>query len=264
MKYNGAYRLFLIFFSCVWAFNSFAAEVKVFEQTKGVIFGEFPNAPHQIFIGINYLEVSSFENSYFRTFADFYTALTKKPFLTAQDRFLAVSKGANIISLPVEKVIRRELFLQPEYHMQMNPSFNLKLLQSSPNLVFKTTQDIYGLIELTTEMHLQFFDSEEIRTNQVLQKTILSNRSASQLPIAMTLRYSGDFNRALDHLITVSEFYPLNTHTTLVVTYLVIGIKKNLMSSGLGSGVFRGKMKTYIKETAVETLTNLNRLLGLN
>lgn len=246
-------RFASIFFSLVFTFRVFATAPFIYEHPRGAFFEDLPTS-NKVFLGISFAEINEWQNSHFSQFGTLYTKLSQKPFLMASDRFLTLSKAANIIPLPVDKVISRELFFKPEYHQKMNPSFNLVVLSNDP-LVFQTKQNIYGIIELSTRMSVAYANGQELLT-------LLPARNPQ--PFAASIRYSDDFNQALDHLITVSEFYGLNENSTLVVTYLVVGIKKNMMSSGLGSKIFRNKMKSYIHETAIESLTQLNRLLGVN
>lgn len=244
--------LTLIFFSFLLPLFVFATEISVYEHPDGANFEELPHNSGKLFLGINFVEIAEWQQSPFKKFGDLYFHFTQKNFLSDKEEYLAISKGANIISLPVDKVINRDLFFNPGYHQRMNPSFNLVTISNNP-LVFQTTQSIYGLINLTTQMYVKFLGLEELK----------SANYADNVPFAVTVRYSTEFNRTLDHLITVSEFYGLNGNSTLVITYLVLGIKKSMLSSGFGSGIFQTKMKSYIKDSATESLTQLNRLLGL-
>lgn len=246
MKYS---TVTSILFSLLLPFYVSAAQITVYEDPKGVAFETLPANSTQIIFGLNFLEIDQWQNSYHSIFGELYKNLTQKPFISGKDRFLAVSKTANLVPLPVEKVIDKNLFFQPEYHQKLNPSFNLILVNANP-LIFQTTQNIYGLIELSTKMHVELHMAEEI--------------NSTHGPYARAIRYTEEFNRALDHLITVSEFYRTVDNRTLVITYLTMGIKNNFMSTGIGSGIFRSKMKSYIKDSAVESLMNLNSLLGIN
>ncbi len=221
---------------------------------------QVPEDPSEVFFGVEFIEPAKWQANPLSSLGTLYEHLAQTSFITRpNEEYLVISKAVNLVNVPVEQIVSRKAYSNPAYHIALNPSFNLKLMNETP-LAFHSTQSIYGY-ELKAELYVKFIDQEDYVKNPALE-ALLPVQQKGQLPYAAAIRYSGTFNKTVDKIITVSEFFKRDARTSILVTYLVMGVKKNIGTHGVFSGPFKSKLESHIKDIAEESLTNLNQLIG--
>lgn len=183
--------------------------------------------------------------------------LTLEPLVKDENSHVILMKTAFIVRKPVQ-FLTREIYLKPQFHVDSNPGMDMKLLSTSP-LVFEASRYVFGSVLINSNIEFKYFDRRDFITNPSVLKLTRLYKLAKEAPSLIIFRQANKFNRVLQLAVSSSELYPLDSGSSLVVSYIIVSVEEGWVS-GLRGPFAKSKLREIFREIISESIQGIENV----
>ena len=229
----------------------FGGDFRVIESNSGIFFPDVAPQENQMTIGHTFLELAEWQKSPLYNLDRLSQHLSGKRLLQTTEAYILVTRIKLLIPIAPELIVTSEKFNAPQYHIDLNPLFNMEMTSQQPFPSFKVSRRMFGVV-LETQIYNFLFTHKEITAEQKLSDMF----NTSPNLYAVSVGFSSQFNHAIDRMTTRSEFYQVG-NATLIETCIGIVIPKTSVTDGMLSGIFKSQIKSFMDETVTSSAAAL-------
>lgn len=248
-------RFSLGFITLFFSLISFSAE-----NIDGFLVEPFPNDDFtsvsdiprgEIRYGQRFLESDEWQKSPLSQIDAFAKSLIGQSLFLDKDSQLLAVMVVFAVDRPITD-FNKTLLLDPTFHQKATNALKLTVINQTP-LAFHALADT-SVVTLEATLKVGYLDNLEIPPSL----TPYLHGQFRQLPKAISVRYSNDFNRVLHSLVTISQFYEIDAHKTFVMASAFINIKDSIYTTGyFTKGIFRSKVSALVKKVVFENVKQI-------